>query len=96
MLAALVIAEKLYNDGYFRTADYAFVGGVSSEELNALERDLVGLLDFELLISEETYQAYLHQLMMIDEKTQQQGDSMHYLKQEIETTTQGKPALCDW
>ena len=57
-----MVAEKLCTDGYYRNTDYAVVGGVPSEELNALEREVMSLLDYNLFISEDVYSNYKNQL----------------------------------
>ncbi len=46
-LAALLVASKIYgSDNYYTNRYYASVGGISTEETNALERQILSLMGF--------------------------------------------------
>ncbi len=54
----MLISIKFNDDQYFDNAFYAKVGGVTCRELNKLEREILGLLDFDLAVDPELYQKY--------------------------------------
>eukprot|EP00826_Nyctotherus_ovalis_P065138 TRINITY_DN9569_c0_g5_i1.p1 TRINITY_DN9569_c0_g5~~TRINITY_DN9569_c0_g5_i1.p1 ORF type:complete len:159 (-),score=38.52 TRINITY_DN9569_c0_g5_i1:159-635(-) len=51
-LSCVIVADKYLNDEFLKNSDYAQIGGVSNEELNALEHQLLKLLDFDLFVRE--------------------------------------------
>uniref|UniRef100_M8D1S9 Uncharacterized protein n=1 Tax=Aegilops tauschii TaxID=37682 RepID=M8D1S9_AEGTA len=60
-----------YNDCHHDNAFFARVGGVSNAEMNKLELELLGVLDFEVMLSRrlyDLYRAHLHK---------QQADDHH-------------------
>eukprot|EP00756_Hemistasia_phaeocysticola_P024719 Hpha_TRINITY_DN15964_c1_g3::TRINITY_DN15964_c1_g3_i1::g.73474::m.73474 len=59
LLAALTVSNKYCLDIPFLNSHYARVGGVSVEELNALERQLLQLLEFDVHLEKEEFQCYV-------------------------------------
>ena len=57
-----MIAEKYNSDEYMENGDYAIIGGISVEEINNLEREFLGLIDFELSIKKDKYNTYYEKL----------------------------------
>ena len=71
LLACLLIASKVLDDFHHDNAFFARVGGVSNAEMNKLELELLGVLDFEVMLSRrlyDLYRAHLHK---------QQADDHH-------------------
>ena len=58
----VMTAAKFYDDSFFNNELYARIGGVSVDELNALELEFVFLINFSLLITEEEFQKYYNEL----------------------------------
>ncbi|KAH3743936.1 Pho cyclin 6/7 [Pelomyxa schiedti] len=58
ILAAFVISMKFYSDKYYKNSYNARVGGVDLEELNFLERSMLFMMDFNLVITPEDFQQY--------------------------------------
>jgi len=58
LIASLVVAIKLYEDGIYNNTYYAHVGGIPLRELNRLELELLLLLDFDLFIGEALFESY--------------------------------------
>lgn len=58
ILGAAVAAVKYCHDEIYDNCVYAKIGGVSTAELNLIETVFLKLIDYELYISEELYQAY--------------------------------------
>lgn len=54
ILACLVVAIK-YNEESYANHYYAKVGGISLEEMNTLEKELLQLLDYNLFVSQEEF-----------------------------------------
>mmetsp|Transcript_29711 Transcript_29711/g.52972 ORF Transcript_29711/g.52972 Transcript_29711/m.52972 type:complete len:151 (+) Transcript_29711:148-600(+) len=65
LLTGLVVAAKFFEDKFYTNSYYARVGGISTLELNRLERQFLGSLDFALYVSEEEYTSYFERLMMM-------------------------------
>ncbi|KAI5010711.1 cyclin-P1-1 [Hordeum vulgare subsp. vulgare] len=71
LLACLLVASKVLDDFHHDNAFFARVGGVSNAEMNKLELELLGVLDFEVMLSRrlyDLYRAHLHK---------QQADDHH-------------------
>ena len=58
-----MIADKFYTDECLRNTDYGLVDGISIEELNYLECDLLLLMNYNLLINQESIEGYRKKLM---------------------------------
>ncbi len=52
------MALKFHEDDYFGNNFYADVGGVHIDELNAMEVELLNLLDWSLFIDDESFNKY--------------------------------------
>ena len=57
-----MLAIKYNEDHYYDNSFYARVGGVSLEELNFLEREMLLLLRYELYVQPQLFQKYLAEI----------------------------------
>ena len=57
-LATVLVSTKFYNDIYYSNSDFAKVCGISSAEINELERYCLDVLDYKLFIGEEQFSKY--------------------------------------
>jgi len=60
---ALALAIKFHDDIYFNNDDYANMVGVTLEELNEAEKQLLKVLDWRLLVCAEEFDATLQMLL---------------------------------
>lgn len=67
ILSSIIIAIKYNEDDYYSNTYYAKVGGISLEELNKLEYEMLQLLDFNTYIDDQFYEKYEMQLIQNDE-----------------------------
>ncbi|PJF19444.1 hypothetical protein PSACC_00720 [Paramicrosporidium saccamoebae] len=58
VMASLCVASKALGDHYYSNSFYAKVGGISTSELNALELELVVLLDWRLQVTQPQQSKY--------------------------------------
>jgi hypothetical protein len=58
-----MVASKYTSDIYFANSRYAKIGGISLQELNQLELELLFMSEFQLYITLEELQAYADQLL---------------------------------
>ncbi|PVU92192.1 hypothetical protein BB561_003981 [Smittium simulii] len=56
LLTAMTAAQKLSSDFFYKNSSYAKIGGISTEELNFLEMELLFLLQFNLFVGQEEQQ----------------------------------------
>ena len=62
VLTAFVTAVKFNDDTFYSNAFYANVGGVSTVEMNALEVEFLGRLDFRLFVDTDTFVDYYEEV----------------------------------
>ena len=60
---SLVSAAKFYDDHYYDNLYYSKVGGISLQELNRLEVDLLFMIDFMLTVPSSVFATYRSELM---------------------------------
>lgn len=53
-----MVAAKFIDDCFYNNAYYAKVGGVSNDEINALELDFLFLINFSLDVSNDVFSEY--------------------------------------
>ena len=63
VIATVVVAIKAVCDNYHTNTHYAKVGGLSIQELNALELEALFLLDWQLIVTPERLQHYYTNLV---------------------------------
>jgi hypothetical protein len=63
VIAAVTASAKAFCDTYCTNAHYAKVGGVSCAELNALELELLCMLDWQLFCKAEVLQDYYENIV---------------------------------
>eukprot|EP00826_Nyctotherus_ovalis_P019657 TRINITY_DN1608_c0_g1_i15.p1 TRINITY_DN1608_c0_g1~~TRINITY_DN1608_c0_g1_i15.p1 ORF type:complete len:160 (-),score=25.34 TRINITY_DN1608_c0_g1_i15:64-498(-) len=59
VLTSMVLAIKYLDDLYYNNSVYATIGGISLDEINRLERHMMGLLHYKLHIGEEMFLQYV-------------------------------------
>lgn len=65
IITSITVTTKCFCDKYYTNAFYAKVGGVSVQELNVLELDLLYLLDWHLIVSLEAIQTCYEQILQV-------------------------------
>mmetsp|Transcript_11480 Transcript_11480/g.27880 ORF Transcript_11480/g.27880 Transcript_11480/m.27880 type:complete len:226 (-) Transcript_11480:73-750(-) len=63
LIAAVVVAVKFHEDVFYDNLHFARVGGLTNNELNILELEMLRLLDFRLAIPMDTYNLYETQIL---------------------------------
>ncbi|KAL9272067.1 Cyclin-P3-1-like protein [Drosera capensis] len=58
LITSIMVAAKFIDDGFYRNAYYAKVGGVSKLEMNRLELKFLFSIDFKLRVTAETFKWY--------------------------------------
>ncbi|CAG8456501.1 9120_t:CDS:2 [Diversispora eburnea] len=58
LIAAVTVSSKALCDSYCTNSHYARVGGIPTQELNALELEFIKLIDWQLICAGETLQQY--------------------------------------
>jgi len=59
LVTSVIVAAKLRDDIHYSNAYFAWVGGLRTTELTALEAHFLQWLDFEIQVSKEEYMRYL-------------------------------------
>ncbi len=59
ILVAMLLAIKFHDDHFFSNQYYAAVGGVSLVELNQMETEMLGMLQFRLFVSPGLFYQYV-------------------------------------
>ena len=59
----MLLAVKFQDDLHLNNEDFAKVGGVSLDELNVLELEMLGVLQFDLTVDDQVFFTYLHFLV---------------------------------
>lgn len=62
VITAVVLAIKYSDDIYADNVVYSKIGGVTLDELNSLERELMAFLRYELFVSPKTYEQYKNEI----------------------------------
>ncbi|KAI3460878.1 hypothetical protein Pfo_017541 [Paulownia fortunei] len=62
LITSVMVAAKFMDDAFFNNAYYARVGGVSTAELNKLEKKFLFGVDFRLHVSVQTFRKYCSML----------------------------------
>ena len=79
ILASVVLAIKYSDDLYADNVVYSRIGGVSLEELNTLEAEMLALLQYDLYVHPQLYTQYMreleqhHKQMQIHEAEEQEA-----------------------
>lgn len=63
LITGVMLSAKFIDDHYFNNRYYAKVGGVPCSEINALEREFLFMINFDLSISTREYLHYYQELM---------------------------------
>jgi len=58
VLTATMLATKFQEDQQISDNDWAAIGGISTKELNALELNMLGGLDWNMYVSREEYESF--------------------------------------
>ncbi|XP_010532486.1 PREDICTED: cyclin-U1-1 [Tarenaya hassleriana] len=62
LVTCVMVASKMLDDVHYNNAFYARVGGVSKEEMNTMEMELLFLLDFGLTVNSRVFEGYCFHL----------------------------------
>ena len=62
LLTSFTLLAKYYEDLHFSNSYYAKVGGLDLEELNALEKEMLTIISFDLSIPPQVYLYYIESL----------------------------------
>lgn len=54
----MLLTHKFYSDDFFENHFFAEISGVSLEEINFLELQFLGVIEFNLNVNEEEYDQY--------------------------------------
>ena len=56
----MLLAIKFHDDLHLNNEDFAKVGGISPDELNVLELEMLGVLQFDLAVDDQVFFNYFH------------------------------------
>ena len=59
----MVLAIKYNDDNYYNNKYYARIGGITLEELNFLEREMISIIGYRLCVPPKTYKFYLREII---------------------------------
>lgn len=62
IITSIVLSVKYDSDYFFKNSIYAKIGGICVKELNALEKDFLHRLDYNLYVSDEEFAFYRNEL----------------------------------
>jgi hypothetical protein len=63
LLVSVVVAVKFHEDVFYANTYYAKVGGIKTSEMNALESELLRLLQWELFVIPQEFDMYRQQVL---------------------------------
>ena len=66
IFVALVVSIKMQHDIIYRHKDYAFIGGISSEELKELEFLFLEIVNYRTFITKEKFDVYYNTFIQLD------------------------------
>ena len=58
LITAIMLASKFFDDVYYNNSYYARVGGISNQEVNSLEMEMLRMISFSLFVQPEQYERY--------------------------------------
>eukprot|EP00401_Gymnodinium_catenatum_P020198 CAMPEP_0117515044 /NCGR_PEP_ID=MMETSP0784-20121206/30378_1 /TAXON_ID=39447 /ORGANISM="" /LENGTH=275 /DNA_ID=CAMNT_0005310851 /DNA_START=95 /DNA_END=922 /DNA_ORIENTATION=+ len=97
LVTSVMLAAKFFDDVYYSNSYYAKVGGVRTQELNALEALFLRLIEWRLHVLPEEYDSYrLHVLTAVSGKTPvSEGFGLTPPYQQAAPETPWRPALSE-
>jgi hypothetical protein len=63
LLVMLMVAVKFLEDDYYNNEAFAKIGGVSNEEINALELEFLDFLDYDIWVCQEDFEVYKQRMI---------------------------------
>mmetsp|Transcript_32757 Transcript_32757/g.53130 ORF Transcript_32757/g.53130 Transcript_32757/m.53130 type:complete len:214 (-) Transcript_32757:581-1222(-) len=80
VVTSTLLANKFLDDLFYNNSYWAKIGGVTNAEINALELDMLFLLDFDLSVSPALFDEYVQRLFYADSilTGNAKGDSQQY------------------
>ena len=54
----MIEVQKFYEDEPFKNCDYAYIGGISTNELCKMEIEFLELIDYKLFVSDSDFLNY--------------------------------------
>ena len=61
---SMIEIQKFYEDDPFKSSDYAYIGGISTNELCQMEIEFLDLIDYKLFVSDNDYFNYKKDLYL--------------------------------
>jgi hypothetical protein len=89
-LVAIMEAAKFLDDFYFSNKHWAEVGGITTQEINALELEFLFLLEFDLNIQRSEYDSYVRCITAPREPHAVDNQGMFGFPEETETISAGR------
>jgi hypothetical protein len=62
LLTCVLLAAKFFDDLFYNNAFYAKLGGITTNELNSLEIEMLKLINFSLSVNRDSYDHYCYEL----------------------------------
>lgn len=62
MLATVTVAAKMHDDTYYPNSWYAQIGGITNQELNLLEAELLRMINWRVHVTAEDFEQYQTQM----------------------------------
>ena len=69
LFTSILVAIKFNEDLYYKNKDYAKVAGVSTKELNKMEREFLRLIKFETYVNKQIFDKYKKYVSKINRMT---------------------------
>lgn len=66
IITAIMLASKLQDEKIFSNTNFGKIGGINVKEINLLEVNFVETIGFNMLVAEEMFRSYLHQILSAD------------------------------
>lgn len=85
LVTSVMLAAKFFDDVYYPNSYYAKVGGVRTQELNALEAQFLRLIEYKLHVLPSEYDQYRNHVLMAVSGEQSSFNSTQYQQPTPET-----------
>ena len=64
-ITSIILAIKFHDDIFFKNSFYSKVAGVSCSEINELEMELLGMIDYALCVEEAEFAKYKRRIELM-------------------------------
>lgn len=62
IITCVMLAIKFYDDNFYKNSFYAKLGGITLQEMNRMEIEMLKNINFNLNISKDVFQQYFHKI----------------------------------